>query len=112
MQNAEPPKLEKVFDNDDLLNNLRFITRPAQEFPAKDVPGTVRPDSDVSPGLLIPRLEAKRKLQELLERKLDKDESAHLNNTWAEMVSQAELDKALKELQPEIDTGEGATAIA
>lgn len=97
-QNAEPPKLKNVFVNDDLLNNLRFIVRPGQDFEDREEAG------DSSADLLkIPRLEAKKKLQERLDRKLSKEESAHLNNVWAEMVSDAEIEAALRELQPQID---------
>jgi len=98
MQTADPPRLEKVFSNDDLLDNLRFITRPAQEFSTEGIAGG---EGQIFPAASIPRLEAKKRLQELLGRKLTRDESTHLNNVWSELVSKAEIENMLDELQPQ-----------
>jgi hypothetical protein len=92
-QAAEPPKLEHVFTNDDRLGNIKFIVRPDTEFEptrAKAIMG-------------IPRLDAKRELQDRLDRKLTRQESAWLNEHWGEMVNDEEIDNVMKMLQPPTD---------
>ena len=93
VQEVELPGEVRAFANDDLLKNIRFMVKPAKEFEGEPLTDAMQ----------IPRLEAKKKLQEELDRKLSRAESEWLNDTWGEMVSDAEIEKILGKLQPKTD---------
>ena len=82
--------------NRDRLENLGFMVKPAAEFVTTDSHGLTQ--------MGIPRLEAKRKLAEMLERRLTLEESERLNQTWSEFVTTDEIERMKDELQPRIDT--------
>ncbi len=89
LADVELPGPVKAFANDDLLKNVRFINRPAREFEG----------TPIEQIMSVPRLEAKKKLQELLDRRLERSESAWLNETWGEMVLDDEIQTAFEKLK-------------
>jgi|GEM_PF-4853603 len=99
LDEIELPGEVKAFANEDLLKNMRFMTKAGIEFESK-VQG---PESKVA-GPSMSRLEAKRELQERLGRKLEKEESERLNGAWGEMVAEEQIEREEKKLQPRICT--------
>ncbi len=107
LEDVELPGKVKAFANEDRLSTMRFMVKPAQKFEGES------PDD----AMQIPRLEAKKQLQELLERRLTRAESDRLNSTWGAMVSDAEIEEIVRLLTPQTeypqaDAVEGAAEIA
>jgi hypothetical protein len=84
----------KGFAREDELKNIRVMVKPATEW---EPPMNANEREYETDGIRIPRLEAKKRLQELLGRKLEREESEELNQRWGEFVTEKEIEEDKKE---------------